>query len=120
MHHQPAGEGLRHFVEVFIHGHAFGETGVGHQQGSRLVESAIELYGLAYNTGNFLRTPVLRDEVEQYSLTTLREKLVKTGAKVVRHGRPVTFRLAGMAILRRSFAEIPRLIDDLRPKPTPI
>jgi len=30
-------------------------------------------------------------EVEHWSLTTLREKLVKIGAKIVRHGRYVTF-----------------------------
>ena len=50
-------------------------------------------------------------------MTTLREKLVKIGAKVVRHGRYVTFQLAEIAIPRRLFAEILRLIDTLRPKP---
>ena len=57
--------------------------------------------------------------MEHWSLTTLREKLVKTGAKVVRHGRYVTFQMAEVAIPRRLFAEILRLIDDLRPKPAP-
>ena len=33
-----------------------------------------------------MRTLVLPDAVEQWSLTTLREKLVKIGAKIVRHG----------------------------------
>ena len=37
---------------------------------------------------------VLPKEVEHWSLTALREKLVKIGAKVVRHGRYVTFQLA--------------------------
>ena len=69
--------------------------------------------------GNFLRTLALPEEVEQWSLTTLREKLVKIGAKVVRHGRYVTFQLAEIAIPRRLFAEILRLIDGLRPKPAP-
>ncbi len=59
------------------------------------------------------------DKVEQWSLTTLREKLIKIGAKVVRHGRYVTFRMAEVAIPRRLFAEILRLIDGLRPKPAP-
>ncbi len=58
-------------------------------------------------------------EVEHWSLTTLREKLIKIGAKVVRHGRYVTFQLAEIAIPRRLFAEILRLIDGLRPKPAP-
>ncbi len=52
-------------------------------------------------------------------MTTLRDKLVKIGAKVVRHGRYVTFQLAEVAIPRRLFAEILRLIDGLRPKAVP-
>ena len=58
-------------------------------------------------------------EVKHWSLTTLREKLVKIGAKVVRHGRYVTFQLAEIAIPRRLFVEILRLIDGLQPKPAP-
>ncbi len=37
------------------------------------------------------QTLALPKEVEHWSLTTLREKLVKIGAKAVRHGRYVTF-----------------------------
>ncbi len=58
-------------------------------------------------------------EVEHWSLTTLREKLIKIGAKVVRHGRNITFQLAEVAIPRHLFAEILRLIDGLRPAPLP-
>ncbi len=47
----------------------------------------LQLHALAYNLGNFLRTLALPKEVEHWSLTTLREKLVKIEAKVVRHGR---------------------------------
>ena len=57
--------------------------------------------------------------VEHSSLTTLREKLIKIGAKVVRPGRYVTFQLAEVVIPRRLFAEILRLIDGLRPRPAP-
>ena len=57
--------------------------------------------------------------VEHWSLTTLREKLVQIDAKVIRHGRYVTFELAEVAIPRRFFAEILRLIDGLRPQPAP-
>jgi hypothetical protein len=49
----------------------------------------------------------------------LREKLIKIGAKVVRHGRYVTFQLAEVAIPRALFAEILRLIDRLQPAPLP-
>ncbi len=74
---------------------------------------------LAYNLGNFLRTLALPEAVEHWSLTTLREKLIKIGAKVVRHGRYITFQLAEVAIPRSLFANILRLIDGLRPAPLP-
>ncbi len=38
------------------------------------------------------------DEVEHWSLTTLCEKLIKIGARVVKHGRYVTFQLAEVAM----------------------
>ena len=58
-------------------------------------------------------------EVAHRSLTTLREKLLKIGAKVVRHGRYVTFQLAEVAVPRGLFEIILRLIDDLRRRPAP-
>ncbi len=51
--------------------------------------------------------------------TTLREKLVKIGAKVVRHGRYVTFQFAEVAVPRELFRKILSLIDDLRRRPAP-
>ncbi len=62
----------------------------------------------SYNLGNFLRTLALPQEIEHWSLTTLREKLVKIGAKVVRHGRYVTFQLAEVAVPRELFRKILR------------
>ena len=58
-------------------------------------------------------------EVEQWSLTTLREKLVKIGARIVRHGRYVVFQLAEVDVPRSLFAEILRRIDRLRGSPVP-
>ncbi len=58
-------------------------------------------------------------EVKHLSLTTLREKLIKIGAKIVRYGRYVTFQLAEVAIPRSLFADILRRIDRLRPRPAP-
>ncbi len=55
----------------------------------------------------------------RWFLTTLREKLVKIGAKVVRHGRYVTFQLAEVAVPGSLFQKILGLIDDLRPRPAP-
>ena len=55
---------------------------------------------------NFLRRLALPQKIDHWSLTTLREKLVKTGAKVVRHAKYVTFQLAEVAVPRRLFAAI--------------
>ena len=66
-----------------------------------------------------MRTLALPEAVKQWSLTSLREKLVKIGAKVVRHGRYVAFQMAEVAIPRNLFAEILRLIAELRPPPDP-
>ena len=53
-----------------------------------------------------MRTLALPEEVEYWSLTTPREKLVKIGAKVVRHGRYVTFQLTEAAMPRKLFQKI--------------
>ena len=50
-------------------------------------------------------------------MTTLKEKLIKIGAKVVTHGRYVAFQMAEVAIPRNLFADILRLIAELRPPP---
>ncbi len=52
-------------------------------------------------------------------MTTLREKLIKIGAKIVRHGRYVTFQMAEVAVPRGLFDEILRLIAQLRAPPAP-
>jgi hypothetical protein len=54
------------------------------------------------------------------SLTSLKEKLIKIGAKVVGHGRYVAFQMAKVAIPRALFADILRLIAELRPPLDPV
>ena len=66
---------------------------------------------------NFMRTLALPSAVQQWSLTTLLEKLVKIGAKVISHGRYVTFQLAEVAVTHDLFRKILRLIDELRREP---
>jgi hypothetical protein len=79
----------------------------------------LQLHTLAYTLANFMRTLALPPSVEHWSLTTLRDKLVKIGAKVVRHGRYITFQLGEVAVQRDLFTDILRLIGELRPKPAP-
>ena len=82
-------------------------------------EVRLQLHALAYNLANFMRTLALPKEVEHWSLTTSREKLVKIGAKVVRHGRYVTFQLAEVAVPRSLFRKILSMIGDQRRRPVP-
>ena len=69
-------------------------------------QTRLQLLALAYNLANFLRRLALPRDVQHWSLTTLREKLVKIGAKVTRHAKYVTFQLAEVAVTRRLFAAI--------------
>ena len=77
-------------------------------------EVRLQLFALAYTLGNFLRTLALPRKVSHWTLTTLREKLIKIGAKVVRHAKYVTFQMAEVAIPRDLFAAILDKIAQLR------
>jgi hypothetical protein len=79
----------------------------------------LQLHALAYNLGNFLRTLATPKPIRDWSLTSLREKLIKIGAKIIRHGRYVAFQMAEVAIPRHLFAGILQLIAELRPPPDP-
>ena len=71
----------------------------------------LQLHALAYYLGNFLRTLATPEPGKDWSLTSLKEKLIKSGAKVVSHGRYVAFQMAEVAIPRNLF------VDILRPPP---
>jgi Transposase DDE domain group 1 len=79
----------------------------------------LQLHALAYNLGNFLRTLATPEPIKDWSLTSLKDKLIKIGAKVVSHGRYVVFQMAEVAIARQMFQEILRRIAELRPQPPP-
>jgi hypothetical protein len=68
----------------------------------------------AYNLGNFLREMALPREVKHWSLTRVRETLIKIGAKVVSRSQSLTFQMAEVAVPRRLFAAILERIDQLR------
>ena len=60
------------------------------------------------------------EAIKDWTLTSLREKLIKIGAKVVSHGRYVTFQKAEVAIPRDVFAELLQRIAALRSPPAPV
>jgi len=66
----------------------------------------LQLHVLAYNLGNFLRRLALPPSVKHWTLTTLRDKLVKIGSKIVHHARYVMFQLAEVAVPRRLYRAI--------------
>jgi hypothetical protein len=77
------------------------------------------LFALAYNLANFLRRLAVPKSVGHWTLTTLREKLIKIGAKVLRHSKYVTFQLAEVAVPRELFAAILQRIARLAMPPPP-
>ena len=77
----------------------------------------LALLVLAYNLANFLRRLVLPREMAQWSLTTLRKRLVKIGAKLVRHARQLVFQMAEVAVPKELFAHILQRIWTLAPVP---
>lgn len=77
----------------------------------------LQLHALAYNLGNFLRTLATPEPIKDWTLTTLKEKLIKIGARVVSHARYVAFQMAEVAIARDLFADILRMIAELRLPP---
>jgi hypothetical protein len=79
----------------------------------------LQLHALAYNLANFLRTLALPDEIEKLSLTSLREKIEKIekiGAKLIAHGRYMTFQMAEVAVPCELFQRILEMIDGPRQK----
>ena len=77
-------------------------------------EVRLQLFALAYNLGNFLRRLALPRKIKHWTLTTLREKLIKIGAKIVRHARYIPFQLAEVAVPRKLFEAILQKIAHLR------
>ena len=77
-------------------------------------EARLYLFALAYNLANSLRQLALPRSIRSWNLTTLREKLVKIGAKVVSHAKYLVFQLAEVAVPRKLFAAILERIGRLR------
>jgi len=68
---------------------------------------------LAYNLGNLWRRLVLPKKIENWSLTSLQQRLVKTGGRLVKHARYYWLLLAESHLARRLFGGMVRRIDAL-------
>ena len=71
--------------------------------------------GLAYNLGNFLRRLCLPKAVKHWSLRSLLVKLIKIGARLVRHARRLVFQVAEVAVPRALFQGVLERIGQLCP-----
>ncbi len=80
----------------------------------------LQLHALAYNLGNFLRTLATPAPIRDWSLTSLKEKLIKIGAQIISHGRYAVFQMAEVAISKTLISDILRLIAGLWPPPDPV
>ena len=76
----------------------------------RANEVRLHLSVLAYNLGNLWRRMVLPRRIDHWSLTSLRQRLVKTGGRLVKHARYYWLLLAEGHLTRRVFAAILRRI----------
>ena len=65
---------------------------------------------IADNLGNLWRRLVLSKRIEKWSLTSLQQRLVKTGGRLVKHARYYWLLLAEGHLSRRLFASMLRMI----------
>ena len=80
-------------------------------------EVRLQLHALACNPATFLRCINLPGEMADRSLTSLQLKLIRIGARVVRHARAITFQLAGIAVTGPMVRAVPAAIHRLRAPP---
>jgi hypothetical protein len=124
--HQPrkVGRALRRLLQPARHGGPGDQGRQGEIKWTRLSchtfaanTVRLQLNAPAYDLGNFMRALAMPKVAEPWSLTRVREKLIKMGAKVVSHGRYATFQMAEVAVSQQMFADILSLIAGLRAPP---
>jgi len=77
----------------------------------------LALFVLAYNLGNFLRRLALPKEISSWSLTSMKERVIKVGARLVTHARMLVFQMAEVSLTREMFGRILSRIRQLEPVP---
>jgi hypothetical protein len=73
---------------------------------------------IAYNLGNLLRRLVLPISIQSWSLTSLQQRLFKTGGRLIRHARYFTLQLAESYLTGSLFRQILQRIERLAWHPT--
>ena len=117
--HRKNGESLRQTATPRSRRHRASFRPYGHLYALRGKRRAVrlQLHALAYNLANFLRTAATSEPIERWSLTSLCERLIKTGTRLVCHARYAVFQMAEAALPRSVFGGILGLINGLRGPP---
>ena len=71
---------------------------------------------MAYNLGNLWRRLVLPKKIENWSLTSLQQRLVKTGGRLIKHARYYWLLLEERNLTRRLFGA---MVGHVAALPTP-
>lgn len=74
----------------------------------------LQLYTLGYNLANFLRTLVLPDSISDWSLTSLRDRMIKIGAQAICHARSIIVQLAEVSVPHELWAEMLATISGIK------
>ncbi len=74
----------------------------------------LQLFSLAYNLSNFFRRLVLPRQIKHWTLTTIRDKFIKIGARMISHSRYVIFQMAEVTVSRQWMAKVLSNIQSLR------
>ena len=92
-------------------GQPWGSVKKSHRFGSN--EVRLWLSVIAYNLGNLWRRLVLPKRIDHWSLTSLQQRLVKTGGRLVKHARYYWLLLAEGHLTRQRFGSMLRMIAAL-------
>jgi len=82
----------------------------------RANEVRLQLGVLAHNLGNLLRRLMLPARIDTWLLTSLQQRLVKTGGRLVKHARYYWLLLAESHLTRRLFGS---MLQRIRALPVP-
>jgi hypothetical protein len=78
-------------------------------------EARLKLFIMAYNLGNFLRMLALPERIKHWSLRTIQLKMIKIGARLIRHARYYWLLLAETSITEKIFSGLMTNIKRLCP-----
>jgi len=74
----------------------------------------LQFFSLAYNLSNFFRRLVLPRQIKHWTLTTIRDKFIKIGARMISHSRYVIFQMAEVTVSRQWMAKVLSNIQSFR------